>query len=126
VPAATQVSAKELLMHAVDSVRQALDTWQATDLERVAQAGALLQSAAEHLNTAAVALGRHPADRPAELRALAAALRRDLLRITKVVDACSAFQNGLAVRLGMGVSYLPSGQAQDWRGHAAEGRPYEA
>ena len=125
---AIESSAKELLIQAVESVRQALDTWQATDLHRVAQAEALLNSAAHHLSTAAEALKQPGSDRPAELRSLTAALRRDLFRITRIVDACSAFQNGLAVRLGMGVSYLPSGQAQEqnWRAPANDGRQYEA
>ena len=96
----------------MESVRQALDTWQATDLTRIADAQGLLENAVDHLRNAARELERNPHESPRELRELAAVLRRDVSRVARVVDACTAFQNGLAVRIGAaGVAYQPSGAA---------------
>ena len=94
------------------SVRQVLDTWQATDLTRIAEAQGLLANAVEHVKNAAQAMGRNPQEDPRELRELAASLRRDVNRMTRVVDAGIAFQNGLAVRIGVsGTAYQASGAA---------------
>jgi hypothetical protein len=89
-----------------------LDTWQAIDLDQVAEARILLESAVGDLQDATALLGRDAAEDPAELQCLANGLRLDLARMTRVVDACSAFQNGRAVRLGVGVTYQPTGAAE--------------
>ena len=107
---ATPIAPAVLIRSAAAKVRQALDTWQATDLGGVAEARTQLENAVDDLQRAVSVIGRYPADGKGELRAEMAALRGDLTRITRVVDACSAFQNGLAVRLGArGVAYQPSG-----------------
>ena len=108
----TEHTPQRLIRIAAGKVRQALDTWQATDLNRVAGSQTLLQNAVEDLQFAIAAIDRYPVNQRGELRAEIAALRVDLTRITRVVDACVAFQNGLAVRLGArGVVYQPSGSA---------------
>jgi hypothetical protein len=106
----TQLSAKVNIGHAADCVRQALDTFDATDLKGVANAQELLERAVEDLKRATEALGPNTAEKPRELRPLVDAVKRDVSRMTQVVDACSAFQNGLAVRLGgSAVAYDSSG-----------------
>jgi hypothetical protein len=108
----TQPTAADLLAQAASRVRQALDTWQATDLVQVAEAQLLLVNAVADLRKATALISLNPAEKAAELRKLAAGLRRDLNRLARVVDACSAFQNGIAIRLGIsGVVYQPSGAA---------------
>ena len=112
MPSATPSTPNELVKKASVSIRQALDTWKATDLGRIADSQLMLAQAVEDLKGATAALiSVQPGD-IRELQSRTARLRRDLARITQIVDACLAFQNGLAVRLGVsGVVYNSTGSA---------------
>jgi hypothetical protein len=99
---ATQISAKMALEQAAERIRQALDTWNGADLKTVAGTRQMLEHAVDDLKRVTQVLTHNPAaeNKPRELRRLVDALRAEVGRMTQVVDACSAFQNGMAVRLG--------------------------
>jgi len=110
VKAVMEPSAETIVGHAGECVRKAMETWNAADLARVAGSQQLLERAVDDLKVVTEALGRNPPRNAKELRPLVAALRRDVARMARVVDVCSAFYRGLTVRLGdLGVSYDASG-----------------
>jgi hypothetical protein len=102
----TALSAETIVGHAGECIRKALETWNAADLARVAGSQKLLEHAVDDLRRVTEALSRNPPQSTKELRPLVAALRRDVARMTRVVDTCSAFYRGLTARLGdRGVAY---------------------
>jgi len=106
VKATNAASPEAVVAHAGECVRQAMEPWKAADLARVAGSQRLLELAVNDLKRVTEALGRDPAQNSKDLRPLVAALRRDVARMTRVVDTCSAFYRGLTLRLGdMGVAY---------------------
>jgi hypothetical protein len=111
MPATPAISAKAILAHAAECIRKSMQTWNGASLAGVADAQRLLQSAVDDLKQAARELGRNPRQNPKELWPLVVALKKDVDRMSRVVDACSAFQRGLAGRLGdPGVVYDASGR----------------
>ena len=106
----TETSAKAIVGHAGECVRKAVETWNAADLARVAGSQRLLELAVDDLKVVAAALLRNPPRNCKGLRPVVAALRRDVARMSRVVDAGSAFYRGLNARLGdLGVAYDASG-----------------
>jgi hypothetical protein len=108
---AKAASAKAIVGHAGECIRKAMEAWNAADLTRVASSQDLLERAVDDLKQAAGVLGQNPPRNIKELHPLVAALKKDVNRMSRVVDACSAFQRGLAGRLGdPGVAYDASGR----------------
>ena len=104
--AKSELSPETIVEHARECVRKAMETWSAADLARVAGSQRSLESAVDDLRHVTEALGRNPLQTTKELRPLVSALRRDVARMTRVADTCSAFYRGLSARLGdAGVSY---------------------
>jgi hypothetical protein len=114
------ISAKAMVGHAGECIRQAMDTFNAADLSRVASSQELLERAVNDLKQASGALGQNPPRNLKELHPLVAALKKDVNRMSQVVDACAAFQRGLAARLGdPGVAYDASGAPRQTGSEAA-------
>ena len=93
-------SAYTHLERARAGIRQALSEWNAADLARVEHCCRLLSAAAGDLRIfeSAVRAGEVPVT--AELRSALLAVKRQVVRATRVVDACVAFHRGLAARTG--------------------------
>ena len=81
-------------------IQQALAEWNAADLARVQQCCGLLSAAAGDLRIfeSAVRAGAIPVT--AELCSTVLAVKQEVARATRVVDACVAFHRGLAARTG--------------------------
>ena len=102
MPPATSASpaAAERIRRAQLSVRRAFEQWRAADLERIGQCRELLEQAVGELREAArTGASTHPC-LPVDVRRALAAIKQDTAGMTRVVDACSTFQRGLALRLG--------------------------
>jgi hypothetical protein len=105
------LTAHKHLQRGRDDIRQALEQWDPADLSRVEDSRRLLAAAVGDLRAfeSAVRNGSVPAT--GELRATLLAIKQEVGRATRVVDACVAFHRGLAARIGGGSS-----------GYDAEGR----
>lgn len=79
-------------------VRQSLQRWNAADLENVEQSRKLLEQAVPALRTAIDLLRKGDAGMTRGLQPAIASLRRDISTMIRLVDACSAFRRGLALR----------------------------
>ena len=102
----------ERISSAQRSVHQALEQWDATDLNRACQCRELLEQAVGELREAARTAPGVPLDLPVGARRALADLKRDAAGMTRVVDACSAFQREVALRMGKAdPNYDASGQA---------------
>ena len=94
------VPVMEFLNRARLGIRRAMESWNAADLERVEQCCRLLSEAVGDLRVfeSAVRKGEVP---PSEaLCAALLAVKQDVARATRVVDACAAFHRGLAASSG--------------------------
>jgi hypothetical protein len=90
----------ERIHSARQSVRHAVETWDGMDVERVNRCRALLEDSVAELKAAAASAAGGHAAIPAAARRELADLKRDVGTMIRVVDACSAFQRGLALRSG--------------------------
>ena len=88
------------LERARSGIRQALTGWNAADLPRVQDSCQLLAAAAVDLRLfeSAVRTGEVPAT--PELCDAVLAVKKEVVKATRVVDACVAFHRGLAARTG--------------------------
>jgi hypothetical protein len=93
-------TAIELLQRARLGIRQALAQWDPADLLRVESSRVMLVAAVSDMRhfEGAVRTGDVPPN--AELRSLILAVKQEITRATRVVDACVAFHRGLAARTG--------------------------
>jgi hypothetical protein len=113
----TRTSAQAIVERAAERVHKAMETWNAADLNTVAGSQELLENAVLDIQQASLSLGENPEQDPVALRAQMSALKREVARMTRLVDACSGFQRGLAARLGApGVIYDASGTARGLQG----------
>ena len=95
------------LERASAGVRQALELWDATELSRIGRCQELLDRACGDLQCILACGAPLPA---ASGLAAVAALRNDARRLSRLVDACTAFQQGLWLCLGNpGLEYGASG-----------------
>lgn len=100
--------------HAAECIRKALETLDGANLASLARSQELLEQAVDDLKRATRSVEQNPARNPKGLRPLAASLRRDVERLSRVVDACSAFRRGMAARLGdAGIAYDASGRVPE-------------
>jgi hypothetical protein len=104
----------ERIAQARACVRQALDQWDATDLVRVEECLNLLRRSVGHLEDGMDRLRQESARPPSNVASSVAALRRDIARMVRVVDACSAFKRGLSLHSGV------AAPCYDASGHAVE------
>ena len=89
-----------LIEDARNTVRRALETWDGADLDRVSQCQAILEGSVADLQAAAHTAAGGRAAIPAAARAALADLKKDVGTMLCLVDACAAFQRGLALRAG--------------------------
>lgn len=94
-------SALDQLHRARDCVRQALEQWDPVQLDRMEASRQLLEAAAAAIREVEEGLRGRTVKVTSELRSTLLSLRRDIQQATRVVDACEAFQRGLAARLGV-------------------------
>lgn len=100
------------IRRAREIVRQALEGWNGADLEGANHCRELLAEAAADIREAAGAAAADRLHLPLEARRALADLKHDTVRMTRLVDACAAFQRNLALRLGHAdPNYNASGQA---------------
>jgi hypothetical protein len=86
--------------HAQRLVRQSLQRWNAANLESVEESRKLLEQAVSALRMAIDLLRKGDSAMTKGLQPAIASLRRDISTMIRLVDACSAFQRGLSVRMG--------------------------
>lgn len=90
------------------NLRQALELWDAADLSKIRRCQELIERASGDLRAMAQGGSRPLAAGGARQ---VAALRKEVQRMIRMVDACSAFQRGLWLSLGHpGQGYGASGQ----------------
>lgn len=81
-------------------IRQALDGWNAADLDRIDISYQLLVAAAGDLRIFETAVRSGAVAPTPELYANILAVKQDIMQATRLVDACVAFHRGLAARTG--------------------------
>lgn len=99
----TPETAAAYLERARSGIRQALAQWSAADLPRVENSCALLAAAVGDMRVFESAVRSGDVPHTAALRSTILAVKKEVVRATRVVDACAAFHRGLAARTG-GVS----------------------
>jgi hypothetical protein len=77
-------------------VRQALQQWNAADLNRVHESRQLLQQSANALKMAIDLLCNGDSSANRSLQPAIVSLRRDISTMVRLVDACSAFRRGIS------------------------------
>lgn len=82
------------------SVRHAIEHWNGADLPQVAAVQKLLEAAVLEFEQVPDRLRGVHAMGADDLYSLVSDLKRDIAHLMRVIDACSAFHRGLAVRLG--------------------------
>jgi hypothetical protein len=93
-------------------VRQALRQWNAADLKRVGESRKLLEHSVTALQMAIDMLRNGDSTMTRNLQPAIAGLRRDISTLIRLVDACSAFHRGVALRHGSALpAYDSSGKA---------------
>ena len=111
----------ERIYRAQRTVRHACQTWDATNLDRANQCRELLEQAVADLREAVNMAAAAGTCLPVEARRILTTLQQDSQGMTRLVDACSAFQRGLALRLGHAdPNYDASGLAQAMHGQPAQ------
>jgi len=93
-------------------VRCALQQWNPADLKGIEQCRKLLEQSANALRVAIDLLRNGDSTMATGLQPLISGLRRDISTMIRLVDACSAFRRGMALRHGVALSaYDASGKA---------------
>ena len=90
----------QCIAHARRRVRLARQQWNAADLKRVEESRKLLEQSVTALKMAVDLLRNGDSTMTSGLQSAIASLRRDISMMLRVVDACSAFHRGMALRLG--------------------------
>jgi len=93
-------TAAAMLDGAHSDIRRALAEWDAADLDRVENCSRLLEQAVSGMRAFEQALRSGEALPSPDLYRKLQETRQDIVRATRVVDACVAFHRGLAVRSG--------------------------
>jgi hypothetical protein len=88
------------LQRARSGIRQALEQWNAADLDQVDSSRELLAGAVADLRFFESAVRAGDVTPSDELRDTLIQVKREVAQATRVVDACVAFHRGLAARLG--------------------------
>jgi hypothetical protein len=91
--------ATRLLESARAGIRQALTEWNAVELSQIYRANANIEAAISALREFRSSLETGTMNLAGDARSLLAELQRDTARMTRVVDACLAFECGLLLRL---------------------------
>lgn len=102
------------IIRAQITLSEALEIWNGADLASIGNANALLETSVRHLQEFhdAVSLGKVVPT--AQMRSAVSGMCDQIQRLTRVVDASSAFVQGLAVYAGVrATTYNASGQIQD-------------
>jgi hypothetical protein len=100
-------AAGQPLERARAGLREALELWDATDLSKIGRCQELLDRVCVDLRALIGSGGPLPA---ASALPAVAALRHDARRLSRLIDACTAFQQGLWLCLGNpGLEYGASG-----------------
>lgn len=81
-------------------VREALQQWNAADLESVQESRKLLEQSAGALKVAIDLLRNGDSNMTMDLQPVIAKLRRDISTMIRLVDASAAFHRGISIRLG--------------------------
>ena len=103
---------RQAITEAQSRVRAAGDVWAAGNLQRVAEAPALLSSAVEILHRADAQLLSAPPNVRRQAHIEAAALAHEVAKLARLVDSSAAFYRGMAARIqGAGASYDSCGLA---------------
>jgi hypothetical protein len=98
----TPPPAARYLESARSGIRRALAGWDAADLRRVEESCRLLTGAAADLRAFESAVRAGQILATPELCVTLLAAKDEVVRATRVVDACVAFHRGLAARTGAG------------------------
>jgi hypothetical protein len=93
-------SATSHLQRARTGIRQALEEWNAADLQKVDGSRELLSMAIVDLRAFESAVRSGDVTPSAELQATVLQVKDEVVKATRVVDACVAFHRGLAARIG--------------------------
>ena len=88
------------LQRARTGIRQALEHWNAADLEKVDASRELLAAAVVDLRFFESAVRAGDVVPSGELRATLLQVKQEVVQATRVVDACVAFHRGMAARMG--------------------------
>ena len=92
-------------------LRAALDRWQAADFDRITETRELLTQSVTHLAMAIDLLRAGASVVVGDLQPKIVSLRSDITTMMRLVDACSAFQRGLALcEGGVAPAYDSSGK----------------
>jgi hypothetical protein len=86
--------------HARLCVKQALQRWNAADLASIDDSRQLLEQSVTAVKMAIDLLRNGDLTVTGRLQPAIASLRRDISTMVRLVDACSAFNRGLTLRLG--------------------------
>ncbi len=114
--------AAQYIEHAGESVRQALEQWNAADHHRVEKSRKLLERSVEALRTAIDLLREGDPSMNEGFQPAIENLRHDISSMIRLVDACSAFRRGMALRKGLALpAYDASGQTVSEDSPAAHG-----
>jgi hypothetical protein len=90
----------ERIQSARKAVQCAFDAWDAANLDQIHACRSLLDDSVADLSAAADSVSAGPERLPAEARPVLADLKRNVTMMLRVVDACAAFQRGLALQRG--------------------------
>jgi hypothetical protein len=111
------LTASERLHRGRARIRQAMEQWNASDLEAVDDSRQLLALAVDDMREFECAARGGSITATGELHSTLVAVKQEIVQATRVVDACVAFHRGLAARLG------DVGPGYDAAGHAAGESP---
>ena len=90
----------QLIDHARRCVCQAVQQWNAADFKRVSNSRRLLEQSVADIRMGIDLLRNGASTMTNDFQPMIVALRRDISMMVRLVDACSAFHRGLALRRG--------------------------
>ena len=110
----TTADIRRALTEGRSRVNAAADAWIAGDIQRIAEAPALLLSAVELVRQAAELLEAAAPNVRRQIHPDAAALAREVSQLSRLVDSSAAFYRGIAARVqGAGAAYDTRGLMAD-------------